>query len=54
MTANNLFIALESASAGRRPSRFVEAERASGPSLLERIAARLRTAAQLATAAARS
>lgn len=54
MTANALFISLESASAGRRRSRFVEPERASGPSLLERIVARLRAAAQPATAAARS
>jgi hypothetical protein len=44
MTANDLFIALDSATAGRRASRFVEPERHAGPSLLERIAARLRAA----------
>lgn len=54
MTANDLFIALESSTGGRRATRFVEPERAAGPSLIERIAARLRAASTPSSAPARS
>jgi hypothetical protein len=54
MTANDLFLALETSTSGRRPPRFVEPERPAGPSLAKRLAARFRPALSPVSAPARS